>query len=519
MHCLSLHTAALTALTLTPFALAPFTLATPARADQILGAGRIDSASRVVLPGGPILGLWSGGKYIATPDALRIKGMDSEGDISGMSVTPPGTNRTKTLGTWAAGTVTLDGTVTDADVQAAINSVASGAAIQIRFPATARVTLNANVDPNYRVVSWDIDPQATFSGTGTLPGPTSPSLYAPDHRKITAQRTKGSTQILSTDKEPVVFFDKHSNVAAGLNTTVAISHTKHNGSDGSAATSLTVDAYDVAGWPIQGGGGNPFIEAIRANSFLAPGTKLGSGYGIVAGAGAGDPATSYRFLFGAEMTVFNNSTDAPPTQQFAPTTSMAASFHATNDGTKKIDAFFASNPYIKNSGHGPARAGLLITDGSVSDTAFAAKGSIPIGIDFTQGTFTTAAMALPNGGAIRAKNAAGTDYLNLIFADGNNNVTVGEGGNTLVLNGPAYGAAGVTWNGNVGFGANATYDVASGANRVRRTYTTAVNLAGATLPRSSSDAVGVAGDVIVGNNGYLYWKESSGWKRVQGSSF
>jgi hypothetical protein len=61
--------------------------AAPASADQILGPGRIVSGTNaVVLPGGPTLGLWSGGKYTATPDALRLKGSDSTGDVSGMSV-------------------------------------------------------------------------------------------------------------------------------------------------------------------------------------------------------------------------------------------------------------------------------------------------------------------------------------------------------------------------------------------------------------------------------------------------
>lgn len=53
-----------------------------ARADQLLGQGRIDGAGQVLLPGGPTLGRWQGNKYTATPDALSIVGAGSGGDLS-----------------------------------------------------------------------------------------------------------------------------------------------------------------------------------------------------------------------------------------------------------------------------------------------------------------------------------------------------------------------------------------------------------------------------------------------------
>lgn len=65
-------------------ALAVFSLASagPARADQLLGESRIDSAGRVVLPGGPTLGRWQGNKYTATPDALSVPGTGTGADLS-----------------------------------------------------------------------------------------------------------------------------------------------------------------------------------------------------------------------------------------------------------------------------------------------------------------------------------------------------------------------------------------------------------------------------------------------------
>lgn len=46
--------------------------ALPARADQILGDGRITGTNKVVLPGGPTLGLWHGGRFTSQPDAVAL---------------------------------------------------------------------------------------------------------------------------------------------------------------------------------------------------------------------------------------------------------------------------------------------------------------------------------------------------------------------------------------------------------------------------------------------------------------
>lgn len=53
--------------------LAALSLAAPGRADQILGAGRIDGTGRVLLPGGPMLGTWAGGKFTATSNGLDVR--------------------------------------------------------------------------------------------------------------------------------------------------------------------------------------------------------------------------------------------------------------------------------------------------------------------------------------------------------------------------------------------------------------------------------------------------------------
>ncbi len=69
-------------------ALASVAVVAPAHADKVLGPGRIDNANRVTLPGGPILGTFVDGKYVAQPDAIQVRGAGSTGDVSTMSVYP-----------------------------------------------------------------------------------------------------------------------------------------------------------------------------------------------------------------------------------------------------------------------------------------------------------------------------------------------------------------------------------------------------------------------------------------------
>lgn len=65
----------------------------PARADQNLGAARIQSGTnKLVLPGGPMLGTYQNGKFSAQPDAIQIQGPGSTGDVSGTSVPSPSTS-------------------------------------------------------------------------------------------------------------------------------------------------------------------------------------------------------------------------------------------------------------------------------------------------------------------------------------------------------------------------------------------------------------------------------------------
>ncbi|WP_375275667.1 hypothetical protein [Methylorubrum thiocyanatum] len=89
-------------------ALAAIALLSSASADQILGPGRIDTQSRVLLPGGPTLGTFSGGRYIAKPDAIEIQGTGSKGNLSGTSAIPDAAAPANSLARLFADRATLD---------------------------------------------------------------------------------------------------------------------------------------------------------------------------------------------------------------------------------------------------------------------------------------------------------------------------------------------------------------------------------------------------------------------------
>lgn len=153
-------------------------LSAPARADQLLGQGRIDSDSRVVLPGGPTLGLWRGHTFTATPDVLQIQGTGSTGDVSSMSVTPPGRGVASALSRLFDATVSLagfgakDDNATDntAAVQAAVNA-ATAAGRTLRVSPSTGGTGVYRVGPgiDWKTVNLDFDEGAGFANLDGSP--------------------------------------------------------------------------------------------------------------------------------------------------------------------------------------------------------------------------------------------------------------------------------------------------------------------------------------------------------------
>ncbi|TXN43404.1 hypothetical protein [Methylobacterium sp. WL7] len=84
-------------------AAALFTTVLPARADQILGFGRIDNGGRVMF-GGPKLDGYQNDKFTSQPNAIQIRGSTSTGEMPGASAKASGGTYGRPLGDWLATT-------------------------------------------------------------------------------------------------------------------------------------------------------------------------------------------------------------------------------------------------------------------------------------------------------------------------------------------------------------------------------------------------------------------------------
>jgi hypothetical protein len=210
---------------------------------------------------------------------------------------------------------------------------------------------------------------------------------------------------------------KSSNVNnnAANNGAVEISHTKN----ASAALNNAEGLISTATDPV--GGATSFIEGLRGQSILSGGSA-GSAYGVIGSAQTAS-AIAYTYLVGFEGQVINNSgTDA--TLIFN-NTKFSASFLATGNGTNLNSAGFMTNPFSDASAK--FRAGFLVTESAIASdgSGFMDIGTHIHGLDLSEGSFSGACIIIPNNSAIRAKNAAMTQDLNIAVIDGSNQLILG----------------------------------------------------------------------------------------------
>ncbi len=236
----------------------------------------------------------------------------------------------------------------------------------------------------------------------------------------------GSVATPDTTQNPVAVWQKTtgSTATSGVNQTTYTSIVKRM----SAANTRATAGFDEAHDPV--GGSGSFAEGRRMHCVLVGGTGGGC-YGFVAVAGTGT-GQSYKYLVGGEGSVENYSgTDSLTWVSFDPA-HFAASFVSTNvtaAGTSmaKSDVGFVNNPHSSK----PFRTGFgCIGDiggglVGVDDSCFAAKGSVPYGLNLVNGTYSSAAIVLPNLGIVRARNAAANADLNVAYLDGSNQWVVG----------------------------------------------------------------------------------------------
>jgi hypothetical protein len=298
------------------------------------------------------------------------------------------------------------GGATSTAIQAAINSVASGASISLLLPAAA-YNLTANVIENGRIVSWTIDRSATFSGVGSLPSivssnygaiPVSSAAFVGRRGSLAAPVTDAGSPIVAQLASSKTFVAGHANAAiAGLSS-------KHTTADNAVTQGGFFESIDKVGWggSIVGAGANNFVEGVRAHGITE--ATGGSGYGVIAFAGA-SPGIQWKYLVGIEGDVSNSFADMPVGT--INSNNFAAAFVATSRGANMVDAAFAVNPFTTAAQK--FQAGYLVAGATSTHTGFKHTGSGSMGIDLKSATLSYSAMRIPNNIPMHASNNVGTD--------------------------------------------------------------------------------------------------------------
>lgn len=275
------------------------------------------------------------------------------------------------------------------------------------------------------VLSWassTVDP--TCSGTPTLSSITFGSVftatpnYTGSNTQNMIQGVLGTSGAPNTVVDAPFIFQKWSTGVGGSinsNPTAYFAAWKTGNTSNQRVQAIYAEAVDQGGW--NGMGLQSFVEGIRSQATVT-GTN-GSAYGLICAAGDAVSVT-YSYLIGCEANTFNNSgVDSPIAASFN-TGHFIAGFLATNNGTNKSDAGFIVNPFST-----PVyRTGFLVAENSVDDTAFASRAATVIGLDLSLGSQSNSAILIPNNTAIRAKNGAGSQNLNIISVNSSNELVL-----------------------------------------------------------------------------------------------
>jgi hypothetical protein len=170
------------------------------------------------------------------------------------------------------------------------------------------------------------------------------------------------------------------------------------------------------------GGFGSFVEGGRFQANLAGGAS-GEGNGVICGSGT-TGGVGYAYLIGCEADLENNSgTDA--TLTFSSSKFAIGFLASCGEGTNKCDAGFALDPFDTIR----FLYGFIVPASSIDSTgtAFASNASANFGLDVSNGTWASGAIAIPNTSPILAKNGAGSGYENIMYLNSSNQLILGAG--------------------------------------------------------------------------------------------
>jgi hypothetical protein len=314
-------------------------------------------------------------------------------------------------------------------IQAAIN--ATGESGLIYFPKGTYL-LNSNVTTVGKIPSYIINPEATFTGAGNLNNPsTGYGFYYNGQSKDT------KLSILKSDDKTgatatFVKYSTHGN--SGINQNPSL-----YGLGYKFSTDVFSRVQGVFGEAIDAVGGNgSFVEGGRFHGIcILAGSGANGAYGIITKGQSGSQSvstqTAYVIGIESEVITFNTLGNAPAPRSFN-VNRFSSCYLSTVRTSQIVDTAYLVNPYNDV----PVEGGFIVAKGTgtsdyngqprktVKSVAFGCfETGLVYGLDLAKGSYSFAAISIPNNSAIRAYNAAETNERNILTLNGVNILSLG----------------------------------------------------------------------------------------------
>lgn len=291
--------------------------------------------------------------------------------------------------------------------------------------------LNSDVSID-RPFSWEKSPNASFTGPGEILATDFIGFnYTPDFRNIMWARAEGTAASPKTSPHAVAFVGANSNLADTGSTPVAALSVQHN-MYGTVGQTRAQGIYSESIARVSGPAS--FVEGTRSHGIVPDGI-LGKAYGGLNYAQNGGDGSN---TIGAESEIRRTSTvTVKNPRDWVSGDTFDGMWLATANTNNEVVGGPGSKPNFGFSLNMystiPTVSGFLIPKSiqpgnkTVSHTAFGClETGLSYGLDLAKGSYTIAAIALPNDSTIRAYNAAGTNEHNIFYYDTSNRLVLGE---------------------------------------------------------------------------------------------
>lgn len=280
--------------------------------------------------------------------------------------------------------------------------------------------------------TWIAQTGVSFVGTGVINATDFQGFnYTPDLRNISVAHTAGTIASPKTSPHAVMFVGANSSTAdtgGSPNAAFAVQHNMYATTGQSRAQAIYAEAIARVS------GASTFVEGARNHGIVPDGINS-KAYGTLSyaqngGSGANTIATESEIRRTSTVTVST-------ARDWTGAETWDGMFLATANSNNEViggpgscpNFAFALNMYSTIA----VRTGFLIPKSlqvggkTVDHTAFAnLETGLVYGLDLAKGSYSTAAIALPNNSTIRAYNAAGAAEHNLLYYDTSNRLVLGE---------------------------------------------------------------------------------------------